>query len=115
MNPLATANANQITKGGVKGDWVIRANGEDGEELGRFPGNLTDAVVWDIIHFSRKYELLAFNAGINFQKDKDNAYLRSKIAALEMERDAILAHNATLAYTVERLTNGEDNGDRSTD
>jgi hypothetical protein len=115
MNPMATANVTQTTSGAVKSDWVIRANGEDGEELGRLPGNLGEAHVFEILHLARKYELLAFNAGIDFQKDKQNQFLKDEIARLRFEQEAILAHNATLADTLERLTNGETNGDPATD
>lgn len=107
MNPLATANVTQHTNSGMKSEWVVKANGEDGEELGRLPANLNEAQVFGILHLARKYELEAFNAGINFQKDKQNLFFLDRIAVLEAERDAILANNERLADTVERLTHGE--------
>ena len=97
--PIANANANQITSDGVKGDWTIRENITD-RELATFNGRISDEDMFNILAFARKYELEAFNAGINFQKDKQN----EQVERLISERNAIIVSNEQLSATVERLT-----------
>lgn len=101
--PLANANAGQGTTNGVKSDWVVREN-ITGVELGEFNARISDEDMFRILKFARKYELAAFNTGIQFQKDLQNEKLEADIARLTQERQAILKQNEELAATVERLT-----------
>ena len=93
--PLAAANANQITKDGVKMDWTIRSNNKS-EVLTRLPANIPDDRMFSIMDFMKRAELEAFNIGINFQKDKQNAVLLASIEELK-------AVNAFLKEENERL------------
>lgn len=104
--PIAHANAFQLTTDGKKGDWLIRENVTD-VELHRFEGRISDQDMFEILRFARKYELEAFNIGIDFQKKTGNALLTQQIAELSAKNEAIIRHNDVLASTVERLTNGE--------
>lgn len=104
--PLANANAHQLTVKGVKQDWLIRENISD-QELATLNARISDEDMFAILHFARKYELAALNAGIAFQKDKQNKALNEQIARLLGERAAMIEHNEQLAVTVDRLTRGE--------
>jgi len=64
---LQNANMFQETKEGTKSDWRIREN-VTGDTLVTLPANISDQAMFQIMHFARKYELEAFNAGINFAK-----------------------------------------------
>ena len=104
--PLANANAFQLTNDGVKGDWLVRENITE-RELATFDARISDQDMFTILHFGRKYELAAFNAGIDFQKDKQNVLLRKQIDQLILERGAMIKRNNELAETLDRLTRGE--------
>jgi len=95
-----------LTSNGVKGDWLIRENITD-RELGTFNARISDEDMFAILHFARKYEVEALNAGIEWQKDKQNVMLRDQIARLLAEREAMIARNDELADTLDRLTRGE--------
>lgn len=104
--PLANANAHQLTVKGVKQDWLIRENISD-QELGTFSARISDEDMFAILNFARKYELAAFNAGVAFQREKQNKALTEQVARLLGERAAMIEHNEQLAVTVDRLTRGE--------
>ena len=69
---LQTAHVNQYTTNGVKTDWFVEKNITN-DPMHTFSNRLNDADMFSVMDFSRKYELIAFNAGIDFQKDKQNA------------------------------------------
>lgn len=62
--PLAAAHVNQITteKDG-KSDWEVQEN-ETNMPLGVLPKTFSESEVFTVLHFARKYELLAFNIGM---------------------------------------------------
>jgi hypothetical protein len=97
--PLANANAFQLTEKGMKSDWMIRENITE-RELGIFAGRISDQDMFDVLRFARKYELEAFNAGVAFQRAKENQ-------RMNLERQAMIDRNNELAETVDRLTRGE--------
>ena len=99
--PLANANAFQLSEDGKKGDWIIRENATD-RELARLNGRISDEDVFAILHFAREYELLAFNAGIDFQKAHLNAAADRQIKGLLSERQAMIQRNEELANALER-------------
>ena len=72
------ANCNAFQEDGDKGktDWLIRKN-KSGDTLFVLPKHLKDNDIFTILEFARKYELIAFNAGIDFaKKQKHNSYER---------------------------------------
>jgi len=104
--PLANANANQITSNGVKGDWAIRENITD-RELATFNARISDEDMFAILHFAREYELAAFNAGVDFQREKQNSAHKIEVTRLILEQGAMIKRNNELAEAVDRLTRGE--------
>lgn len=66
---LKTSHVTQTTtdKSG-KGPWVLY--NEERKEIHRFPADWNEKQVMTAIHFGRKFEHIALNAGIEFQKDK---------------------------------------------
>lgn len=103
---LRAAHVTQLTHKGVKGDWSVRANVTE-EELGTFNGRISDEDMFAILRFSRKYELIALNAGIEFQRHKQVEIQMERIQNLTAELEAATAHSDKLAATVERLTRGD--------
>jgi hypothetical protein len=67
---LQNANMFQLTNNGVKQDWLVRENITDAV-LAEFPSGVSDELMFQIIKFARKYELKAFNAGIDFAKEQN--------------------------------------------
>ena len=104
--PLANANANQTTSDGVKSDWTVRENITD-RKLATFNARISDEDMFAILHFARKYELEAFNAGVDFQREKQNSAHKTEVTQLILERGAMIKRNNELAETVDRLTRGE--------
>lgn len=86
--PLASCNAHQLTEKGVKRDWLIREN-VTGNTLATLSNRITDQDIMAVIHFARKYELEAFNKGIDFQKDKQNVFLKDRIEVLIVENERL--------------------------
>ena len=97
---LQSANATQLSDSGVKSDWKINKN-VTGEVLQTFPSTVTDELMFSILDFSRKYELIAFNEGITFQKGKENEVLAETIAELQQVNGFLIAENARLADALE--------------
>jgi len=79
--PLQAAHVNQYTaKDGIVSPWEVQENKTNGL-LATLPRELTDKQMFKVLHFARKFELLAFNIGMNhmqselnkkFQIEKDN-------------------------------------------
>lgn len=75
---LQSAHVTQNSAHGIKDEWRVKKN-ITLEELEVFPGNISDTMMFKILNFARKYELIAFNAGIVFQKNRQNELLTEKI------------------------------------
>ena len=104
---LAHCNAYQTTNDGVKSDWLIRKN-ITGEELGQLPSHLSEEVIFQILHFARKYELIALNAGIQFQKQHQNAILREENRILKANLQGAIKRTEQLSELLEKYQlNGE--------
>ena len=97
---LQSANATQLSDSGVKSDWKIHKN-VTGEVLQTFPATVTDALMFGILDFARKHELIAFNEGIIFQKGKENEVLAATITELQQVNAFLIAENARLADALE--------------
>jgi len=95
---LQAAHVTQLTKKNITG-----------EDLGKFPPSIDDPLMFKILDFARKFELIAFNAGITFQKNKQNVYLLNKIKELELLTEQLTTHNDYLAGALETVTKNEVN------
>lgn len=103
---LQHAHVTQITEGGTKGPWMVRQN-MTSEDLWELPAHMKDADVFAIMAFARHFELVALNAGIQFQKGHQDARLLADNQQLEAKLQAMQHHNDRLAEVVERLTRQE--------
>jgi len=99
---LQTSHVTQNTNGAVKSDWTVRKN-VTGEAIHSFPPVINDALMFNILNFAKKYELIAFNAGINFQKEKQNEYLKAQIDELAGVNNELGIENVRLATILENL------------
>ena len=87
----------------VKSDWVVEENITN-KVIQRFPGNISDNLMFTILNFARKYELKAFNAGIKFQKTKQNELLHEKVTQMQKIIDNFATENERLSYIIEIQT-----------
>ena len=101
---LAHANVTQHTIGSKRNDWIIKAN-KTHEELGTLPSSLTDKEVFSILHFMRKYELDAFNIGIDFGKKEYKKVFNKENKILEQTNKELSKHNDHLASALENINN----------
>ena len=71
--PLAASHVNQYTTKDGKSPWEVQEN-ETNDLLAILPREITDAQMFKIMAFAKKFELLAFNIGMNYMRDelKDN-------------------------------------------
>ena len=100
---LQSSNYTQTTTHGVRGDWRVRKN-ITGEDLQTFPPLVSDELMYSILTFAKKFELIAFNAGINFQKDKQNGVLAAKIQDITNLNTALADENTRLATAIDYIT-----------
>jgi len=99
---LQSANVQQNTTDGIKTNWIVKKN-ISGEKLGEFPNTIPDDVMFQILDFSRKYELIAFNAGIAFQKGKQNKVLKEQIEILKKANAELANENERLSGILEEI------------
>ena len=66
-----------------KSAWKVRQN-ITSKDLFEFPGHLSEKDIFTCLEFARKFELIAFNTGIQFQKDVQKEQIQ--IARQENER-----------------------------
>ncbi len=99
---LATAHVTQLKNGSKRTDWFIREN-QTSKDIHALPSRLTEAEVFDILGFARKYELQAFNEGVDLQK----AITVQLTKEYEAKFQAQVHENIRLADTLERITNKE--------
>ncbi len=97
---LQSAHITQHTNGQNKTDWEVKANITE-ENLFTLPKHLNESDVFTIMEFARKYELIAFNAGIAFQKGKQNEVLQSKIIQLSEIVKELSNENERLATVLD--------------
>lgn len=99
---LQSANVTQLTNAGTKGEWTLKKN-ITGEPLHTFPPKIDDGLMFYILNFAKKFELIAFNAGINFQKNNQNVFLEAQIKELVLVNAELGAENVRLATILENL------------
>jgi hypothetical protein len=99
---LQTAYVTQLTtedKG--KGDWVVY--NEDKIELYRLPADWDEKTVMAVIHFARKFELEAFNRGIEFWKQRANSLFENERMMYKAQFEALKDENNRLAEKLDEL------------
>lgn len=101
---LQSAHATQYTNRGKKSDWKIQENITN-EEMGVLPGILSEAEVFAILDLARKYELNAFNVGIEYGKNQQNKLNYTKLNHLERRIELAREENERLAKILDDLTN----------
>jgi len=103
---LQSANMTQNSKDSVKEDWHIRKN-ITGEVLEILPSYIRDKDMFTILNFSKKFELIAFNAGINFQKKHQNEYYVAQINHIKQVNKDLADENIRLSTLLENILNKE--------
>jgi len=90
----------------------VQRNG-DNEDMAELPGELNEAQVFAIMEFGRKFEMIAFNAGIQWGKSLTVDW-DTRIAGLKNSIKRLSAENERLAGIIENLTRKDNNdGNRS--
>lgn len=102
---LQSCHMTQHSGDNGKSPWSIEENITN-DKLGELPRNLSEKEVFAIIHFARDYELKALNAGIKFQKGKNNEYLKSQIHELKIAVKGLMLENEKLAEALDNNTKG---------
>lgn len=100
---LQAANVEVIKHIGNLTKWNVRKN-ITGETLKLFEANITEEFMFQILNFARKFELIAFNTGIIFQKNKQNELLQQKIQLLEKVNKELVFENERLATVLDNMT-----------
>ncbi len=103
---LQNSHVNQQTQGHVKSPWSVQKNITN-EELAEFPPHIQDNDMFLIMNFAKKFELIAFNEGINFGKKRQNDILNPFIEELKHNLKLAREENERLAETLDRLTKQE--------
>jgi REP element-mobilizing transposase RayT len=102
---LQSAHVTQHTNEGIRGDWKICKN-ITSDHIYTLPKFLNDEQVFSIMNFARKYELIAFNEGIKFQKNKQNLALKEIIKNQEKQLEEFAQENIRLATILEQTLEG---------
>jgi len=86
--------------------WVVFS--EAGEELHELDAALTPKAAMSYVHFGRKFELEAFNTGINFGKSEERKIALRVIAELKAKLEFIEQQNIMLSTKLEKFIIGEE-------
>jgi hypothetical protein len=103
---LETSHVTQTTteKHG-KGEWVLY--NEDRVEIHRFPASWNEKQVMTAIHFGRKFERIALNSGIDFQKERNPQTikdLQALVTKLQKNNDIMREENIKISTELDALT-----------
>ena len=104
---LANANMFQETFSTGKTDWEIRKN-VTGDVLETLPRHLTDSDMFAIIKFARRFELIALNAGIEFEKRNSSDRINKIQERYEAEIIALSERNELLSDKLKKLMEQEE-------
>ena len=105
MLELATSHVTQHTTNNGKTDWSVQLNETD-KEIFTLPKQLNETEVFAIMDFVKKYELEAFNKGIEFQKDKQNSVLKITIDSQLNLIKKLEDENERLSDVLDQMTKG---------
>jgi len=86
---LATCHITQETNYGQKSDWRVISNSK--KLLATLPRVLNEKEAMSIIHIARKFELLAFNIGVQFGKKQGSQEKNNALIKELRERNNILS------------------------
>jgi len=107
-NHIDLANCNMHQTDGDKGKspWYIRRN-ITGETLHEFPPNINNNLMFNIIGFARKYELIAFNKGMSAQKKLSQEKMIEMTKQFTVQNLSLVAENERLATKLMKLIGDE--------
>lgn len=107
INQLVTAYGSQFDGGpNGKSEWIVM--NEQQEEIYRLPTHWSEKDFMAAMHFGRKFEELAFNVGIDFQKAKtpqELLDLRALLQTYERRIELIIEQNNKLSTELDRIYN----------
>ena len=103
---VQNSHVTQHTSGHKKTDWKIEANISN-EQLGTLPSRLLEAEVFSIMRFIKKFELEAFNIGIQFGKEKQMQMYDPLLKEYKRKLNLAKNENERLAEVLDRLTKQE--------
>lgn len=104
---LANAHATQLTgSDSKKTAWSIEANITN-EVLGKLDGTFTEKQVFEILDFARKYELIAMNIGIQFQKKISDKHWMKIESGLTRVIEELTAENDRLSGILDTIIGEE--------
>ncbi len=95
-----------ITKNNDKTSWRVCQNNTS-IRLAELPKHLTEAEVFDIMAFAKKYELIAFNIGIALGKKKNITIFNEETEKLKKRLNLAIIENERLAIALDKLTRKE--------
>lgn len=100
---LANAHVTQLTGSDQKKTpWSIEANITN-EVLGKLDAAFTEKQVFEILDFARKYELVALNAGIQFQKGISDEHWKRIESGLLRVIEELTAENDRLSGILDTM------------
>lgn len=103
---LQSSHITQYSKDGIPHTpWYVRQNLTN-DNLASLPMVFSEEQVRIVVNFGKKFELKAFNAGIKFQKGKQNEVLLLKIAERENNIKFLEAENEKLAEALDQHIRG---------
>lgn len=94
---LQKAYATQLTGTNGKGEWVVY--NEKQEEIARLPSNFDEHQVMAAIRLGRKFELIAFNTGIFFERER----LNNEITGFKNQIKVLADENTRLSNKLQTL------------
>lgn len=100
---LAGSHITQHTNGAHKSEWEVFTN-DDEEMIMKFPNNYSESDIFRIMDFAKKYELEALNAGIKFQKNRQNEVLKGIIDDQKTSLNFLKEENEKLAGALDKAT-----------
>ena len=103
---LQHAHITQYTDDNKKSDWNVRKNITN-EDLAKLPKEFTEKQVFKIMAFARKFEMMAFNEGIQFGKQKERDSNKSRIENYERTLTLARQENERLAEKLIKLISKE--------
>jgi len=104
---LQHSHVTQHTKNGhERTPWRVCANITN-RRLAELPKQLTEAEVFDIMAFAKKYELIAWNEGITFGKNKTVKVYDEQLEVLKRRLNLATEENERLATVLDKLTRKE--------
>ncbi len=102
---LQTAYATQQTyQIGGKADWIVYNT--EKKEIYTLPKEYTEKQVMAAIHLGRKFELIAFNKGVEFQREKTPGTIKNLqkiVKNLSSEKEMMIKENLKLSNELDKL------------